>query len=232
MMSQDVNSFFAENESRDGVRMSFNCWPTSWIEAVKLVLPLGVMYTPFKKMESGFVLPYKPVVCRTNNCKAMLNSLCNVDYRAKLWCCVICNQRNAFPASYAHASETEMPGELCQQSSTIEYSVLSGIKNIPPVFLYVVDTCIEPDELNALKRTLLESLHSLPPNSLCGLITFGKYVYVHEINPLVEKAYAFEGTKEYSSQDLLKLLNLDRQTAAPAPRPDYGVQGQSEPTNK
>ena len=52
MMSQDVNSFFAENESRDGVRMSFNCWPTSWIEAVKLVLPLGVMYTPFKKMES------------------------------------------------------------------------------------------------------------------------------------------------------------------------------------
>ncbi|XP_065557092.1 protein transport protein Sec23A-like isoform X2 [Artemia franciscana] len=232
MMSQDVNSFFADSESKDGVRMSFNCWPASRIEAAKLVLPLGVMYTPFKKRESEFVLPYEPVVCRTNNCKAILNSLCNVDYRAKLWSCVICNQRNAFPASYAHASETQMPGELYQESSTVEYSVSSGIKNIPPVFLYVVDTCIEPDELNALKRTLLESLHSLPPNSLCGLITFGKYVYVHEINPLVEKAYAFKGTKEYSSQDLLKLLKLDRQTAAPAPRPAYGVHGPSVPTNK
>ncbi|XP_065566486.1 protein transport protein Sec23A-like [Artemia franciscana] len=231
-MSQKVNSVFADNESRDGVRMSFNCWPASRIEAAKLVLPLGVMYIPFKKRENKLVLQYDPVVCRTKNCEAIQNPLCSVDYRAKLWSCVICNQKNNFPATYAHASETDMPGELYQESSTVEYSISSGIKNVPTAFLYVVDTCIEPCDLYALKRTLLDSLHSLPPNTLCGLITFGKYVYIHEINPLVEKAYAFKGTKEYNSQELRKLLKLDRQTASPAPTLAYGKQGPSVPTNK
>ncbi|XP_065568749.1 protein transport protein Sec23A-like [Artemia franciscana] len=125
-----------------------------------------------------------------------------------------------------------MPGELYQEFSTVEYSISSGIKNVPTAFLYVVDTCIEPCDLYALKRTLLDSLHSLPPNTLCGLITFGKYVYIHEINPLVEKVYAFKGTKEYNSQELRRLLKLDRQTASPASTLAYGKQEPSVPTNK
>lgn len=39
-------------------------------------------------------LAYDPVACTRNNCKAILNPMCQVDYRAKLWVCNFCLQRN------------------------------------------------------------------------------------------------------------------------------------------
>ena len=35
---------FSSNEERDGVRFSWNMWPTSKIESIKMVVPLGCMY--------------------------------------------------------------------------------------------------------------------------------------------------------------------------------------------
>lgn len=49
---------------------------------------------------------------------------------------------------------------------------------MPPIFLLVVDTCVEDDELSALKDSLQMSLSLLPPNALIGLITFGRMVQV------------------------------------------------------
>jgi len=46
----------------------------------------------------------------------------------------------------------------------------------PPIFLYVVDTCMESDELKALCGTLVLSLSLLPPDTCIGLITFGTMV--------------------------------------------------------
>ena len=43
---------------------------------------------------------------------------------------------------------------------------------VPPVFLMVVDTCMDDDELKALKESLQMSLSLLPPNALIG-----KYCY-------------------------------------------------------
>lgn len=51
---------------------------------------------------------------------------------------------------------------------------------MPPIFLFVVDTCMDEDELNTLRETLIMSLSLLPPNALIGLITFGKMVQVTE----------------------------------------------------
>ena len=52
---------------------------------------------------------------------------------------------------------------------------------VPPIFLMVVDTCMDEDELKALKESLQMSLSLLPANALIGLITFGKMVQVHEL---------------------------------------------------
>lgn len=52
---------------------------------------------------------------------------------------------------------------------------------MPPIFLYVMDTCMDDEELGALKASLQMSLSLLPPNSLVGLVTFGKMVQVHEL---------------------------------------------------
>ena len=41
----------------------------------------------------------------------------------------------------------------------------------------------------------------MPSDSLLGLITFGKYVFVHELGfEECPKCYAFKGSKEYTSQ--------------------------------
>ena len=41
--------FIQQNEDRDGVRMSWNVWPSSRLEATRLVVPLACLYTPLKE---------------------------------------------------------------------------------------------------------------------------------------------------------------------------------------
>ena len=53
---------------------------------------------------------------------------------------------------------------------------------MPPIFLIVVDTCMDEVELGALKESLQMSLSLLPQNALVGLITFGKMVQVRQVN--------------------------------------------------
>ena len=113
---QSYQDYFQQNEDQDGVRMSWNVWPSSRLEATRLVVPLGCLYTPLKekpgKQLFSFILiigllhfefisivelpplMYDPVLCTRGNCKAILNPLCQVDFRAKLWVCNFCFQRN------------------------------------------------------------------------------------------------------------------------------------------
>jgi protein transport protein SEC23 len=59
-------------EERDGVRFSWNCWPVSKVDATRIVVPLGCLYTPMKAVEGmPAAMPYDPVKCRT--CNAVLN---------------------------------------------------------------------------------------------------------------------------------------------------------------
>ena len=51
----------------------------------------------------------------------------------------------------------------------------------PPVFLFVVDTCLPESELESLKDSIQQTLNLLPEDALVGLITFGAHVLVHEI---------------------------------------------------
>jgi protein transport protein SEC23 len=70
-----------------------------------------------------------------------------------------------------------MPLELQPQFTTIEY-ILNKSVSTPPIFLYVVDTCLDETDLQALKDTLIVSLSLLPPTALIGLITFGTMVHL------------------------------------------------------
>jgi hypothetical protein len=59
---------FVEAEERDGVRFSWNMWPSSRSEAHKIVVPIGCLYTPLKRLNRGgaeisavpYVLPPPP----------------------------------------------------------------------------------------------------------------------------------------------------------------------------
>ncbi|XP_053711566.1 protein transport protein Sec23B isoform X1 [Synchiropus splendidus] len=209
--------FIQQNEDRDGVRFSWNLWPSSRLEATRLVVPVSCLFTPLKERPDLPPVQYEPVMCSRANCKAVLNPLCQVDFRAKIWACNFCFQRNPFPPSYAGISEVNQPAELMPQFSTIEYIVQRG-PTAPLIFLYVVDTCLEEEDLQALKESLQMSLSLLPPNALVGLITFGRMVQVHELGcEGIAKSYVFRGTKDLSSKQIQEMLGLSK-PAGPGPQ--------------
>uniref|UniRef100_A0A8C2WEY4 Protein transport protein SEC23 n=1 Tax=Cyclopterus lumpus TaxID=8103 RepID=A0A8C2WEY4_CYCLU len=206
--------FIQQNEDRDGVRFSWNLWPSSRLEATRLVVPVSCLFTPLKERPDLPPVQYEPVLCSRANCKAVLNPLCQVDFRAKIWACNFCFQRNPFPPSYAGISDVNQPAELMPQFSTIEYIVQRG-PTAPLIFLYVVDTCLEEEDLQALKESLQMSLSLLPPNALVGLITFGRMVQVHELScEGIAKSYVFRGTKDLSSKQIQEMLGLIKPAAS------------------
>lgn len=74
---------------------------------------------------------------------------------------------------------------------------------MPLIYLIVLDTCMEEDDLQALKESLQMSLSLLPPNALIGLITFGRMVQVHELGcEGVSKCYVFRGTKDLTAKQI------------------------------
>lgn len=86
--------FIQQNEDRDGIRFTWNVWPSSRVEATKMVVPLACLYQPFKERPDLPPIMYEPVLCTRTTCRAILNPMCQVDYRAKLWVCNFCFQRN------------------------------------------------------------------------------------------------------------------------------------------
>lgn len=121
--------YIAQNEERDGVRFSWNVWPSSRLEATRMVVPVAALFTPLKERTDLPPIQYEPVLCSRATCRAVLNplwyasqpptltcpptlylcaphsSVCvfvtfsQVDYRAKLWACYFCYQRNQVSAA-------------------------------------------------------------------------------------------------------------------------------------
>jgi protein transport protein SEC23 len=205
---------FVEAEALNGIRMPWNVWPSSKLDASKCHIPLAALYTPLHKPYGSAVtvLNYAPLRCRS--CRGVLNPFCQVDYNAKLWICPFCHQRNSFPPHYASISEQNVPGEIWPQCTTVEYApppVPGHEKASAPVFLFVVDTCIIEEELGYLKGALSQAISLVPENALVGLITFGGHVQVHELGFSefgCPKAYVFRGSKELSKEQVLDQLGL------------------------
>ncbi|KAJ3354425.1 GTPase-activating protein S23 [Entophlyctis luteolus] len=210
---------FEEIEDQDGIRMSWNAWPNTRIEATRLVVPIGALYTPLKDRSAlGLSQPlgYEPVVCK-GTCRAILNPYCQIDPRGRVWNCPFCLQRNQLPPQYGDITPQSLPPELLPQYTTIEY-VLNKPPAMPPVFLYVVDTCLDEDDLKALKDSLVVSLSLLPPNALVGLITFGTMTQVHELGYSdCPKSHVFRGSKEYPPKHIHEMLGLGGNQASQRP---------------
>ncbi|KAI1414229.1 Sec23/Sec24 trunk domain-containing protein [Hypoxylon sp. FL1857] len=215
---------WSEVEDRDGVRLSWNVFPSSRMEASRLVVPIGALYTPLKEKPDTPLLQFEPVTCK-QPCRSVLNPFCQVDVRARLWICPFCLSRNPLPPHYKDITPNAIPPELHPSNTTIEYR-LSRPAPSPPIFLYVVDTCQEDDSLSALKESLIMSLSLLPENALVGLITYGTMAQVHEIGYTeCAKSYVFRGGKDYSAKQVQEMLGL----LAPSLRPGMPQQQPGRP---
>ncbi|KAL4706981.1 hypothetical protein ACJJTC_019519 [Scirpophaga incertulas] len=223
--------FIQQNEDRDGIRFTWNVWPSSRIEATRLVVPLACLYQPLKERPDLPPIQYEPVLCTRNTCRAILNPMCQVDYRSKLWVCNFCFQRNPFPPQYAAISEQHQPAELIPNFSTIEYTITRA-QTMPPIYLLVVDTCMDEEELGALKDSLQTSLSLMPQNALVGLITFGRMVQIHELGTEgISKCYVFKGTKDLSAKQIQEQLAIGR-VNAPNPQQRPGVPAPVPPAHR
>ncbi|EXV03601.1 SEC23/Sec24 family protein [Metarhizium robertsii] len=63
---------WSEVEERDGVRLSWNVFPSSRMEASRLVVPIGALYTPLKEKPDTPLLQFEPVTCK-QPCRSVLN---------------------------------------------------------------------------------------------------------------------------------------------------------------
>ncbi|KJX92788.1 transport protein sec23 [Zymoseptoria brevis] len=214
---------WSDIEDRDGIRLSWNTFPSSRMEASRLVVPIGALYTPLKEKTDGTpLLQYEPVTCKPP-CRAVLNPFCQVDMRARIWICPFCLQRNNLPPHYKDISESQIPPELHPGSTTIEYR-LARPAPTPPIFVFVVDTCQEEDSLKSLRDSIINALSFLPPHALVGLITYGTMAQVHELGYTeCAKSYVFRGNKDYGGKQVSEMLGLATGGAArpgqPQPQP-------------
>ncbi|KDR13332.1 Protein transport protein Sec23B [Zootermopsis nevadensis] len=55
-MTTQLEKFIKQEEDRDGVRFTWNIWPSSRLETTHLVVPLGCLYLPLKE-RTGRGLP-------------------------------------------------------------------------------------------------------------------------------------------------------------------------------
>lgn len=199
-------------EDVDGIRFNWNRWPASRVESEKNVLTLGCLYTPLKEptdQRYNLQLPQAPIFCCRSTCKAILNPFCATDLQSqqKGWVCNFCSQRNPFPQQYQHISQPQQIRELLR--TTIDYVQTHQPNPHPPVFLYVVDSCVDEVEFTALKTSIISSLALLPQNALVGLITFNHIVYLWELNDSQNlKSFVFCGSKDYTPKQLQEWLGL------------------------
>lgn len=89
MEYEALKDSWSDVEDRDGIRLSWNTFPSSRMvlesypsqpryvlknskEASRLVVPIGALYTPLKEKPDTPLLQYEPVTCKAP-CRAVLN---------------------------------------------------------------------------------------------------------------------------------------------------------------
>lgn len=198
---------FLSEESKNGIRCSWNILPSNMIDVQRYSLPFGIHYTPLKHIENMQILEYDPQKCKI--CKSILSPSFQVDFRSKVWICPFCGNKNLFPKIYAeNISEQNLPAELMPESSTIEYK-LNKKESKWPVFVFIIDTSVDESELNELKETIQSTLSNIPQDCEIGLIVSGRMSGLVELGcSEYPKLYVFKGEKNYDSKDILIQLGL------------------------
>lgn len=72
--------FIESAEDVDGVRFNWNVWPSTRVDAAKIVMPVGCLFTPLKESSTRPLPPvqYEPVLCSRQHCRSILNPYCQV----------------------------------------------------------------------------------------------------------------------------------------------------------
>lgn len=198
---------FEEREDNDGIRLTWNNVPKLKLQNHRNVAPLAALYTPFNnKLEVNCLNVAHMLRCR--QCKAFVNPYVTINQQmGDIWYCQFCSFGNRLTLDESGS----LPLSLQPENSTVEYATGRTAK-FPPIFLYVVDTCFEGEDVAdaflSLRDLLTLSLSLLPSNAMVGLISFGKHVHLHDLS-VPNRSHTFNGSKEYVLADIQKILGLN-----------------------
>lgn len=199
-LAEDELTDLEQAEAYDGIRFSWNVFPSTSLNARKLFIPLGCLYTPLQRAEDMERVEYDCVQCSNPKCSAVLNPFCDLETVQQMWECVMCGNRNPFPHSFSHVSSDNLPCELQADFPTIEYMAPQD-PNYSPSILFVVDTCLIEEELTGLCSSIQQVISDIPEeikdSMYFGIITFGRHVSLHEIGfGECNKIHVFRGDSD------------------------------------
>jgi protein transport protein SEC23 len=197
---------FYQSEDTDGVRLSWNVLPLNRNWAEKIVLPVGVHYTPLKNIPDLEFLGDAPVACA--GCQSVLNPYCAVDLNTKSYQCAICGARSGLPQSKVkYLTENKTLPEIQGNCTTIEYLLDEKIRERGYIFL--VDKCIPADEIQEIKTAIMSAVQNLSDDNYVALITFDRNIFVQDLEETeFLSEYSMNGSKEYDYQRIAKLLQF------------------------
>ncbi|KAJ6251269.1 protein transport protein sec23 [Anaeramoeba flamelloides] len=197
---------FYKKEDQDGLRFSWNIFPTSKVETTRLIVPIGCLYTPLKQTKNLPIVKYNPIACK--KCRSILSPLSAIDFKKKIWKCPFCKNQNAFTQSYSQINENLLPIELHPTSTTIEYQI-EREQPPTPSYLFVIDRTLPKEDFETLKQIMAEKINDLPSDSYIGIISYGKNVWVHELEQnFFPKSKVLQGEKNYTAEQIRSILNL------------------------
>lgn len=191
---------FEAREDCDGIRATWSSLPRTKLQHERNVIPMSTMYTPLCN-KSPDPIPESNIIATCRQCSGFINPF--VATTDQVWICRYCGFSNRLVAD----DGGNLP--LGLSYSTVEYST-GKFNSLPPLFLYVVDTCFESEDYDAydsLRDSLSTSLSLLPENALVGFVSFGKHVSIHNLST-PQVSYSFNGAKEHNLEEVRKSLGL------------------------
>lgn len=206
------NSWEPSMEETDGCNcdgcfsLSMYNWPNNKKDLDTISLPLSCNYSPSKELPPNNILDYNCLRC--NLCKSVLNPYCKIDFQNYTWHCPICYGANTFPSVYKQMKPENVSYELYPTSITVEYSSKNQITT-ERIYVFIIDTCTDPQSLDNLKKQILKSFSSLPEDAFVGLISYGTNVSLYELKfSQCPRNFAFGGTKTVDSNQLSLYLSV------------------------
>lgn len=197
-----------ENEEiSNGIRFVWNNLPNNRTDSTIITVPVGFHYQPGRQIENMPLVDYEPVACK--QCKSILNPYVKIDFKSKCWDCQFCLVKNQFSSIYAqNISETNLPTELIKEYTTLEYKLNRKETNWP-IFIFLIDTCVEEEELLAIKENIQLVVSELPQECSIGVISFGNICQVHELGfAEYPVSYNFKGDVLYKPLEIQEMLGL------------------------
>ena len=199
-----------ELEQMTGTRSNYQAFPNSQPQLESLYVPLAIHFTPNKRIDQMYTSFDQPIKC---SCGGYFNPYSNINYQTKSWFCNFCSKNNKFTqAEIGRFPPQGPPTEALQENITMEYKLSDNKSKTSSAFnhyVFVVDTCMSPDNLTALQKELTEACEQFDfDQTRVAVISFSRNVFFHRRIIEGGLAHSLMAPSYFNTEQLHNLLGV------------------------